>query len=41
MGIWKGNSMIQAKAYEGRIEKAKITAEVLSSEHGGYSTLMR
>lgn len=33
--------MIQVKAYEGGTGKAKITAEMFSSERGGHSTLMR
>lgn len=41
MDIQKGNSTIQGKAYEGRIGKAKISAEVLASECGADTRLMR
>lgn len=41
MDIQKRNSTVQGKACEGRIGKAKISAEVLSSECGGHTTLTK
>jgi len=41
MDIQKRNSTIQGKAYEGRIRKAKTSAEALSSERGEHTRLMR
>lgn len=41
MDIQKGNSTIPGKAYEGRIGKAKISAEVLSSECEGHTRLIK